>query len=121
VQRCDFQNSFNKNLGISKHYFIKICVPKEIHKNECHVAVTSDTATWLQNPGFETVIKTGAGDNANYLDDAYSEAGVIVMTDAIQSWSSATIILKVRAPGQFKRWHCLENRPKKSKSILPPH
>ena len=77
---------------------MKICVPREIHKNECRVAMTPDTAKRLQKLGFETAIETGAGDNANYSDDAYREAGVIVITDTIQLWASANIILKVRAP-----------------------
>jgi NAD(P) transhydrogenase subunit alpha len=77
---------------------MKISTPKEIHKNECRVAMTPDTAKRLQKLGFETAIEAGAGDNANFSDDAYRKAGVTIVTDTAQLWSSADIILKVRAP-----------------------
>lgn len=77
---------------------MKIAVPREIHKNECRVAMTPDTAKRLHKLGFETTIEAGAGINANFSDDAYREAGVNVVSDTTQLWSSADIILKVRAP-----------------------
>ncbi len=77
---------------------MRICVPKEIHENECRVAMTPDTAKRLQKLGFETSIEAGAGAKANFTDDAYREAGVDVVSDVGQLWSSADIILKVRAP-----------------------
>ena len=77
---------------------MKIGVPKETHKNECRVAMTPDTAQRLHKLGFVTSIECGAGANANFSDDAYREAGVDVINDTTQLWSSADIILKVRAP-----------------------
>tara|TARA_R110002049_G_scaffold225521_1_gene397395 strand:+ start:18284 stop:19837 length:1554 start_codon:yes stop_codon:yes gene_type:complete len=77
---------------------MKVCVPKEIHENECRVAMTPDTAKRLQKLGFDTAIEAGAGENANFTDDAYRDAGVTVVDDTTQLWRDADIILKVRAP-----------------------
>ncbi len=77
---------------------MKICVPKEIRPNECRVAMTPETAQRLQKLGFETAIEAAAGAKADFADEAYRQAGVEVISDTAQLWSSADIILKVRAP-----------------------
>ena len=77
---------------------MKIGVPREIHQNECRVALTPDTATRLQKLGYECAIETGAGAQAKFNDEAYQQAGVTVVTDAKQLWADSDIVLKVRAP-----------------------
>src|SRR6476661_5504228 len=76
----------------------KIGVPKEIHPNEFRVAATPETAQKLQKLGFEVLIESGAGEGANFSDQAFREAGCTIMPDAVSLWSEADIILKVRAP-----------------------
>lgn len=78
---------------------MKIGVPKEVHANERRVAMTPDTAGRLQKLGFETAIASGAGQTANFSDQAYRDAGVGVV-EAGEIWSNSDIILKVRAPEQ---------------------
>lgn len=79
---------------------MKIGVPKEIHENECRVAMTPDTAVRLQKLGYECAIESGAGASANFTDEAYREAGVTVVSDTKQLWADSDIVLKVRAPEQ---------------------
>lgn len=79
---------------------MKIGVPKEIHENECRVAMTPETAARLQKLGYECAIETNAGANANFTDDAYRDAGVEVVSDAKQIWANSNIVLKVRPPEQ---------------------
>ena len=80
---------------------LKIGVPKEIFPGECRVAVTPDTAKTLQKLGFEVLIESGAGEAANFPDDAYQQVGCKIAPDALTLWSSANIVLKVRPP----EWH----------------
>ena len=77
---------------------MKIGVPKEIHENECRVAMTPDTAARLQKLGYECAIEAGAGAKANFTDDSYREAGVTVVADTKQLWAESDIVLKVRQP-----------------------
>lgn len=85
-------------VAIEKNQPIKIGVPKEIYPNECRVSVTPDTATKLKKIGFEVIIESGAGSNANFPDDAYKEAGCQIVTDTEKLWAEADIVLKVRPP-----------------------
>ena len=77
---------------------MKIGVPKESYPGEKRVATTPDVATQLQKLGFTVAIESGAGDTANFSDTAYQAAGVEVVHDTHTLWSSAEVILKVRAP-----------------------
>jgi NAD(P) transhydrogenase subunit alpha len=75
-----------------------IGVPKEIHEGERRVATTPAVAQDLAKLGFSVLLEQGAGEAANYSDDAYQEAGVHIIADPKELWASADIILKVRAP-----------------------
>jgi NAD(P) transhydrogenase subunit alpha len=77
---------------------MKIGVPKEIHLGEKRVATTPEVAEKLQKLGFSVAIETGAGNEANFSDDTYREAGVEIIEDAKTLWGSSDIIFKVRAP-----------------------
>ena len=77
---------------------MRIGVPKEIHSGEKRVATTPEVAEKLQKLGFTVAVEKGAGDAANFSDDAYREVGVEMVEDAKSLWSSSDIILKVRAP-----------------------
>ena len=77
---------------------MKIGVPKEIHPGERRVATTPEVAESIRKLGYSVVIESGAGEQANFADAVYLEAGVEVMDDPKELWSSSDIILKVRGP-----------------------
>jgi NAD(P) transhydrogenase subunit alpha len=77
---------------------MRIGVPKEIHAGEKRVATTPEVAEKLQKLGFAVAVESGAGDAANFSDEAYREAGVEIVGDAESLWASSDIVLKVRAP-----------------------
>jgi len=77
---------------------MKIGVPREIHAAEKRVALTPDSAQQLQKLGFTVAMEAGAGTAASFADEAYSEAGVELVSDTRQLWEDADIILKVRPP-----------------------
>lgn len=79
---------------------MKICVPKEVYKGEKRVATTPDVTAQLIKLGFTVAVESGAGLSASFSDDAYESAGAEIIRDTADIWSSADIILKVRAPEQ---------------------
>lgn len=84
--------------AIDKTKQMKIGVPKEIYPNEYRVSVTPDTAKKLQKLGFEVIIESGAGSNANFSDEAYKETDCRIVSEVEQLWAEADIVLKVRPP-----------------------
>jgi len=81
-----------------KRAAMKIGVPRETFDGEARVAATPDTAQKLQKLGFEILIESGAGANANFPDAAYEKAGCEIVPDAAALWKKADVILKVRQP-----------------------
>ncbi len=77
---------------------MQIGIPTEIVAGEKRVATTPEVAVWLQKLGFTVAIEAGAGEKAKFSDQAYSDAGVEIISNTEQLWSSSDIILKVRAP-----------------------
>ena len=77
---------------------MKIGIPKEIFDGERRVAATPPSVKKLTDLGYEVLIETGAGDNADYSDETYKVAGATVIEDTKALWSDADIFLKVRAP-----------------------
>ncbi|MDX8129157.1 Re/Si-specific NAD(P)(+) transhydrogenase subunit alpha [Methylomonas sp. OY6] len=77
---------------------MKIGVPKEVHDGEKRVATTPEAAEKIIKLGFEVLVESGAGDNANISDDAYRAAGVQVVASAQELWQQSDIVMKVRAP-----------------------
>ena len=84
--------------GIQQYPSNIIGIPTEIYPNEARVAATPDTVKKLQKLGFDIVVQSGAGEAANFTDEAYQKAGCRIIPDAHSLWEQANIILKVRAP-----------------------
>jgi NAD(P) transhydrogenase subunit alpha len=78
----------------------KIGVPKEIFEGECRVAATPETAKKLQKMGFDVLIETGAGAQANFPDQLFAQAGCRIVKDEKTLFKEADIILKVRPPAE---------------------
>ena len=80
---------------------MRIGIPKEIHSGERRVAATPDSVRDLIKLGFTVSVQSGAGDAAHFTDDGYREAGAELVPDARSLWSSADIVMKVRAPADL--------------------
>lgn len=77
---------------------MKVGIPKEVYPGECRVAATPDTVKRLQKLGFAVLLEAGAGQRANFSDEAYQAVGCQVVPDAPALWEQADIVLKVRSP-----------------------
>lgn len=76
----------------------RIGIPKETYPLEKRVATVPDVVEKLIKLGFQVAIESGAGDAANFSDDAYRAAGAQVLPDAAALWAASDIVLKVRPP-----------------------
>ena len=72
-----------------------IGVPRESAADEKRVATVPEVVEKLLKLGFRVMVEPGAGDAANFSDDAYRAAGAEVVADV---WANADIVFKVRAP-----------------------
>ena len=77
---------------------MRIGIPKEITANERRVAATPATVQKLIKLGFDVSLQKDAGVGAAYPDQLYVDAGAEIVDGAEALWSSADIVLKVRAP-----------------------
>ena len=75
-----------------------IGVPRETAAGEKRVATVPEVVEKLIKLGFKVKVQSGAGDAANFADDAYRAAGAEIAADAASLWSVSDIVFKVRGP-----------------------
>jgi len=76
----------------------RIGVPREVFPGEKRVATVPEVVEKLIKLGFTVSVESGAGDAANFSDEAYRAAGATVVADAAQLWASSDIVFKVGVP-----------------------
>ncbi len=76
----------------------RIGVPREIFPGEKRVATVPEVVEKLIKLGFAVSVESGAGDLANFNDDAYRAAGAQVVDGAAALWAGSDIVFKVRGP-----------------------
>ena len=76
---------------------LTIGVPKEIAAGERRVAQVPETVAKFHKAGFQVVVQSGAGEQANFSDAAFEKAGARVVGSAEEVYGS-DIVVKVRAP-----------------------
>ncbi|MBC8464353.1 MAG: alanine dehydrogenase [Bacteroidetes bacterium] len=81
----------------SKQQRLFIGLPKEKAFQENRIAIVPEAVQLLVSHGHEVMVETGAGDNANFSDNEYSEAGAKIVYDT-KSVYQADIIMKVEPP-----------------------
>jgi NAD(P) transhydrogenase subunit alpha len=75
-----------------------IGVPKETAAGEKRVATVPEVVERLIKLGFQVVVQSGAGEAANFGDDAYLAAGARMVGTAAELWAASDIVFKVRGP-----------------------
>ena len=76
----------------------RIGIPRETLPLEKRVATVPEVVEKLIKLGFSISVESGAGDAANFSDDAYRAAGAEILPTAAAVWSAADILFKVRPP-----------------------
>jgi NAD(P) transhydrogenase subunit alpha len=77
---------------------LQIGVPRETFPGEKRVATVPEVAGKLIKLGFKVAVESGAGDAANFNDDAYRAAGADIAANAEALWKQSDIVFKVRPP-----------------------
>ncbi|HKX37755.1 MAG TPA: NAD(P)(+) transhydrogenase (Re/Si-specific) subunit alpha, partial [Burkholderiales bacterium] len=72
-----------------------IGVPRETAAGEKRVATVPEVAARLIKLGFRVAVESGAGEAADFSDEAYRAAGAEIIS---QVWDSADLVFKVRPP-----------------------
>ena len=79
----------------AKELFIGI--PKEKDLQENRIAIVPEAVQLLVSHGHRVLVESGAGENSNFSDNDYSEAGAKIVHDA-KSVYEADLIVKVEPP-----------------------
>jgi NAD(P) transhydrogenase subunit alpha len=74
---------------------MKFGVPKESNVGEARVALTPNSARFIQKLGHECLVESGAGKAARYSDQDYVDAGVTVVKSAEELWQESNFVAKV--------------------------
>jgi NAD(P) transhydrogenase subunit alpha len=75
----------------------KIGIPKETFAGEKRVAIAPDVVEKLIKLGFAVQVESGAGQGADFYDDALAAAGAKILS-AADIYATSDIIFKVREP-----------------------
>jgi alanine dehydrogenase len=77
---------------------MRIGIPKELKNNENRVAITPSGVLTLVHAGHEVLVEKEAGVNSSFTNDAYQNAGAVIVEDAASVWASSEMIMKVKEP-----------------------
>ncbi|MGD0314022.1 MAG: Re/Si-specific NAD(P)(+) transhydrogenase subunit alpha [Acidimicrobiales bacterium] len=77
---------------------MKLAVVRESQPGEDRVAIVPEVASKLAGAGTEVVVETGAGEAARFPDDAYRQAGAIVVDSAAAALAGASVVARVQPP-----------------------
>ena len=77
---------------------MRVGVTKEIVAGERRVALAPDAVARLVASGTEVLVESGAGEEANFSDEMYKEAGAELADDAASLLGSVEVVLKVQGP-----------------------
>lgn len=75
-----------------------IGVPKELKDRENRVAATPAAVREYISHGHMVVVQRFAGTGSGYTDEEYAAEGAELLDDAVDVWSRAELILKVKEP-----------------------
>lgn len=85
-----------KKVNKNEHH-LTVGLPKEVSDQEKRVVITPESVGLLTNNGIQVMIESGAGLNAKFSDQDYSDAGAKVSYSRKEVFSSE-VVLKVDPP-----------------------
>ena len=74
-------------------------VPAETDPDETRVALVPPVAADLVEEGFDVCVRSGAGDAADWSDEAYREAGCTVVADQADVFERSDLVVRVNGLG----------------------
>jgi NAD(P) transhydrogenase subunit alpha len=98
---------------------MKIAVIKETRAGETRVAASPETVKKYVAMGAAVAVERGAGDSANFTDQAFHDAGATIAANSSEAATDADLILAVRAPAAADLLRFA--RGQKLAAIVSPH
>ena len=80
---------------------MRVAVPLEIKAGEKRVALVPDIINKLTRLGYEVVIQSGAGDNSQGTDAAYTAAGATIVKGDVLSGADVVLSVQPLTPAQM--------------------
>ncbi len=80
-----------------------IGVPREVAAGEQRIAVVPVTASVLVGEGLEVWVEAASSDGSPFPDSAYREAGARVVSDVLEIYAHADIVVKIQPPTEHPR------------------
>jgi NAD(P) transhydrogenase subunit alpha len=80
---------------------MRVAVPLEVKAGEKRVALVPDIINKLTRLGYEVVIQSGAGDNSQGTDAAYSAAGATVVKGDVLAGADVVLSVQPLTPAQL--------------------
>ena len=77
---------------------LTIGVPKEIMQGERRVATVPEIVKKMTTAGAKVLVEKNAGEGSYFSDDAFAEAGAVILDDAQDTFARADVIIKVKEP-----------------------
>lgn len=77
---------------------MKVGIPKEIKNNESRVGMTPGGVFELIKNNHEVFVQATAGENSGFLDEAYKNAGAVILKTIEEVYAIADMIVKVKEP-----------------------
>ena len=77
---------------------MKLSVPKESLPTEKRVAISSGNVAALMKLGYQVAVQSGAGEQANFTDELYEEAGAVLIDYSSPLLGEADLLLKINPP-----------------------
>ena len=75
-----------------------IGIPKEIKNKESRVALTPAGVVSFSTFGHQVLVEKNAGLESGFTNEDYSNAGAIILEEAVDVWAQADMIMKVKEP-----------------------
>jgi NAD(P) transhydrogenase subunit alpha len=77
---------------------LTIGVPKEIMQGERRVATVPEIVKKMTTAGAKVLVEKNAGEGSYFSDDAFAEAGAVILDGAQDIFARADVIIKVKEP-----------------------
>jgi len=77
---------------------LKLSILKEHEPGETRVAVVPKSLKKLTDLGFQVTLESGAGDQASFSDQQYSEAGATIAKNKSEAITEAQVLVKINPP-----------------------
>jgi alanine dehydrogenase len=77
---------------------MKVGVPKEVKVHEYRVAITPAGVRELTSHGHEVFVEDQAGIGSGITNDAFTNAGAVIVPTADDAWAEGDLVLKVKEP-----------------------